>query len=111
MVLSPATTITATAKSPRNTPVTVQATAARAFDLAVVRLCAALGVMLYGGVGVASMLGGGNFLDYDVLAHDPVHGQHLGILLIELGVGVTVASIMILIFLAFALRAGGRPRP
>jgi multicomponent Na+:H+ antiporter subunit B len=37
-----------------------------------------------------------------VLAHDPVHGQHLGILLIEFGVGTTVASAMITIFFIFA---------
>ncbi len=45
---------------------------------------------------------GGNFLDYDVLAHDPVHGQHLGILLVELGVGITVAAVMATIFFLFA---------
>ena len=44
------------------------------------------------------------YLDYDVLAHDPVHGQHLGILLIELGVGITVAAVMITIFYNFAGR-------
>ena len=48
------------------------------------------------------MLGGSTFLDYDVLAHDPVRGQHLGILLVEAGVGITVCSVMILIFQAFA---------
>jgi len=62
------------------------------------------GVLLYGGVGVAGMLLGGDFLDYGVLAADPVAGQHLGILLIELGVGVTVWSVMVTIFLAFAGR-------
>ena len=45
---------------------------------------------------------GGNYLDYSVLAHDPVHGQHLGIMLIEFGVGTTVASAMITIFFIFA---------
>ena len=62
------------------------------------------GVLLFAGVGVAGMLLGGNYLDYDVLAHDPVHGQHLGILLIEFGVGVTVAAVMITIFYNFAGR-------
>ena len=47
------------------------------------------------------MLKGGAFLDYSVLAHDPIHGQHLGILLIELGVGTTVAAVMISVFYAF----------
>jgi multicomponent Na+:H+ antiporter subunit B len=50
------------------------------------------------------MLKGGNFLDYGALLHDPVHGQHLGIILIELGVGITVAAVMILIFFSFAGR-------
>ncbi|HPQ96229.1 MAG: DUF4040 domain-containing protein [Thiothrix sp.] len=65
---------------------------------------AALGVMLYGATGVAGMLLGSNFLDYSVLAHDPVHGQHYGILLIEFGVGLTVACVMIMIFYAFMSR-------
>ena len=66
-----------------------------------------LGVMIYAGVGVVALLLGGNFLDYNVLdPHDPVHGQHLGILLVELGVGITVAAVMITIFFAFAGRRG-----
>ena len=58
----------------------------------------------YGGVGIVAILEGGNFLDYDVLSHEPVHGQHLGILLVELGVGITVASVMATIFFLFAGR-------
>ncbi|MBE0586021.1 MAG: cation:proton antiporter, partial [Desulfofustis sp.] len=34
----------------------------------------------------------------------PVHGQHLGILLVELGVGTTVATVMITIFFKFTWR-------
>ena len=60
------------------------------------------GVLLYAGVGVAAMLMGGNYLGYSSLAHDAVHGQHLGILLIEFGVGTTVAGAMITIFMIFA---------
>ena len=69
-----------------------------------IRVLVAGGVLLFAGVGVAGMLLGGNYLDYDVLAHDPVHGQHLGILLVEFGVGVTVAAVMITIFYNFAGR-------
>jgi len=65
----------------------------------------ALGVLLFAGVGVVSMFLGANFLDYNVLAHDPVHGQHLGILLVELGVGLTVTFVMVTIFFTFAGRA------
>ena len=59
-----------------------------------------LGVMLYGGTGIASMLKGGNFLNYSVLSSNQQDGQHIGILIVELGVGITVASVMILIFFA-----------
>jgi multicomponent Na+:H+ antiporter subunit B len=70
----------------------------------IVELLAALGLLTYLGVGAATLLLGGNFLDYDVLEHDPEHGQHLGILLVELGVGITVAAVMVTIFFSFAAR-------
>ncbi len=62
------------------------------------------GAMLYGAVGIAGIALGGNFLDYSVLADDPVKGQQLGILIIELGVGMTVCGALLLIFHAFAGR-------
>ena len=62
------------------------------------------GALLYGGVGVAGLLLGGNFLDYSVLAADPITGQHIGILLIEAGVGITVTGVLISVFHAFAAR-------
>lgn len=79
-------------------------TARRVINQSLIQLLAAIGVLLYGSVGVVSLLNGKNFFDYSVLATDPIAGQHLGILLIELGVGITVASIMILIFFNFAGR-------
>ena len=63
---------------------------------------AAIGVLIYGCTGLVSILLGGNYLDYNVLSEDPVDGQHLGILVIELGVGITVAAVMVAIFFAFA---------
>ena len=71
------------------------ATAAQVIPPWVLQIGMASGVLLYGGVGVAGLFRGGKFLDYNVLAHDPVHGQHLGIFLVELGVFLTVASVMI----------------
>ncbi len=68
------------------------------------RLLAALGVLLYAGTGVVAMLRGGAFLDYSVLAAHPEHGQHLGIIAVELGVGITVAAVMLSIFVAFVRR-------
>jgi len=77
----------------------------RLMPLWLLRIGISFGVLLYAGVGVAGLLLGGNFLDFNVLdARDPVHGQHLGILLVELGVGITVAAVMVAIFLAFAGR-------
>ena len=70
----------------------------------VVLFFVALGLLLYSSVGVITMLLGGTFLDYSYIAHDSVHGHHYGIILIELGVGITVASVMITIYQSFAGR-------
>jgi multicomponent Na+:H+ antiporter subunit B len=69
-----------------------------------VRVLIAAGLLLFIGVGYVGLFLGGNFLEYNILAHDPVHGQHLGILLVELGVGITVAATMVTIFFTFAGR-------
>ena len=129
----------------------------------------ASGVLLYGSVGLASMLLGGNFLDYDLLIANPSEehgeaghgtghhgaeqqdaephgttqdaedhgseeddasgqhaeeghggshddgghhappGQHLGILLVELGVGFTVTAVMIGLFFLFSARVALSP--
>jgi multicomponent Na+:H+ antiporter subunit B len=71
---------------------------------AVVHAGAAIGLILYIGVGVVTMLLGSEFLAYDAFGH---HGQHTGILLVETGVGITVASVMITIFYSFAQLAPG----
>ncbi len=80
------------------------ATARRVMPAWVCRLMLSLGVLLFAGVGVASLLMGGKYLDYSVLAHEATHGQHLGITLIELGVGTTVGAAMISIFFVYAGR-------
>ncbi|MEE3287466.1 MAG: Na(+)/H(+) antiporter subunit B [Pseudomonadota bacterium] len=71
---------------------------------AVLRTVTALGLILFAGVGTVSQLLGSQFLDYDALANNPLHGQHIGIFLVELAVGITVAAVMITLFLAFAGR-------
>ena len=65
-------------------------------------LVMAIGVMIYGGVGVVSLFQGGLFLDYTALTGSVGSGQHIGIILVELGVGVTVTSVMLALFHAFA---------
>ena len=70
----------------------------------VLRLLASLGVLIYASTGIAGLLLGGNYLEFNILASTPVAGQHLGIVVVELGVGLTVMSGMLLIFYAFAER-------
>ena len=73
----------------------------------VVHKILALGVLIYIGTGLATMALGGAFLDYGVFApHHPSHGQHWGILAVELGVGITVAGVMICIYYVFSARTG-----
>ena len=78
--------------------------ARRVAPAAVLSAAMALGVLIFAGVGVLTLFFGGNYLDYVVLAGDFVAGQHLGILLVEIGVGVTVAAVLTAIFFAFAGR-------
>ena len=66
---------------------------------------AALGVLVYAGTGLVSLFMGYSYLDYTALSpHDPEHGQHLGILVVELGVGITVTGVMVSIYYAFTSR-------
>jgi len=60
---------------------------------------AAFGVLLYAGTGVWCMVRGGRFLDYAVLP-GPETGaaEALGMTLVEYGVGITVATVMITIY-------------
>lgn len=76
----------------------------RIAPVALVRAAMGAGLLLYAGTGIVSFLLGGNYLDYSGFAHDPVHGQEWGILAVELGVGIAVATSMIAIFTAFAAR-------
>ncbi len=72
------------------------------------RTLALFGFLLYGSVGVWAMLNGGLFLDYDFVipeGPDGHWGQHIGIIVIELGVLFAVAGSMLTIFYAFAGRA------
>jgi multicomponent Na+:H+ antiporter subunit B len=82
--------------------------ATRVLPSKVVYVLSALGVLIYAGTGYVTMALGGEFLDYGVLAHDPAHGQHYGILAVELGVVTTVFGVMVSLFYAFAER--GRRR-
>ncbi|MFW6033622.1 MAG: DUF4040 domain-containing protein [bacterium] len=65
-----------------------------------------VGMLIFAGVGVLTMLLGGNFLGYDQLNPDePSAGQQAGILIVEIGVGITVAAVMVAMFYALVRRA------
>ncbi len=78
--------------------------AQRIFPPRLVELMVPAGVAIFAGVGVVSLLLGKNYLDYSPLMHDPAHGQHIGILLVEIGVFVNVSSTMVTIFYTFVGR-------
>ena len=78
--------------------------ALRVIPQAVLLAMTAGGAILFSAVGVACMLLGGNFLDYSVLADNPIKGQQIGILMIEVAVGITVTGVLLSIFHAFAAR-------
>lgn len=79
--------------------------AKRAIPPSWVRIGMTFGVLIYGGTGVLSWVMGGEFLNYGVFTPGhPSHGQHYGILVIELGVLLAVASVMVAIFYAFGSR-------
>ncbi|MGV0742382.1 DUF4040 domain-containing protein [Mycolicibacterium sp. XJ870] len=62
-----------------------------------------LGLLGYVGLGFATMMLGGSFLDYDVLGPGSAEsGQHLGIVFVEAAVGATVSAVMAGVFFGFA---------
>jgi len=65
-----------------------------------------IGVLLYAGTGVATMMLGAPYLGYDAIVPDSDHhaGQHYGILIVEAGVGIAVGATMLAIFFHFVGR-------
>ena len=61
----------------------------------------AIGVILYIVVGFLCILLYCNFLEYNDLSNTPIRGQLLGVFLVELGVGLTVSNVMVLVFYSF----------
>lgn len=62
---------------------------------------AVIGVLIYFGTGLTAILAGGYFLDYEQLPLPGLSGADLrywGILIIELGIGLTVMAVLVSIF-------------
>ncbi|MDR1139147.1 MAG: Na(+)/H(+) antiporter subunit B [Rickettsiales bacterium] len=74
----------------------------KAIPYSVIKLTNTLGILIYGGTGIATVLFGKSFLSYDILLTNNVAGQKFGIFLVELGVALTVFSSMLTIYVSFA---------
>ncbi|MDM8335126.1 Na(+)/H(+) antiporter subunit B [Wolbachia pipientis] len=79
-------------------------TTLKAIPYSVIKLTNMLGILIYGGTGIATVLLGQSFLSYNVLLAHNVAGQKLGIFLVELGVALTVCSSMLIVYISFARR-------
>lgn len=60
--------------------------------------CAAVGILVYFFVGFFSIIKGYNYMNYSVLVSAHLTGQQIGICAVEIGVGITVTSVMCLIY-------------
>ena len=69
-----------------------------------------LGVLIYAGTGMLCMLLGANYLDYGAMAFlfgsDAVTARSHGILMVEIGVGITVMAVMVHLY--YSLASSGR---
>ncbi|WP_168464242.1 Na(+)/H(+) antiporter subunit B [Wolbachia endosymbiont of Ctenocephalides felis wCfeT] len=79
-------------------------TTLKAIPYSAIKFTNVLGILIYGGTGIATILLGQNFLSYNALSANDVTGQKLGIFLVELGVALTVCSSMLIIYINFARR-------
>ena len=59
---------------------------------------AALGCIIYFSVGLIAIFAGDNYLNYYALAQNKYNGQFIGIFIVELGVGITVCAVMLIIY-------------
>lgn len=63
---------------------------------------AVIGVLIYASTGMISILFNDNYLTYSSLLNNKLAAQHLGIFIIELGVGLCVAAIMCMIYIVMS---------
>lgn len=87
----------------------LRASLARIDEKLAVLLCG-LGVFIYAGTGALCMLLGAEYLDYGSLAKilgvDAVTARSHGILMVEIGVGITVMAVMVHLY--YCLASAGR---
>ncbi len=72
---------------------------------------ASCGALLYAGAGALSLLLGSHFLDYTPFkAWDPGGAESWGMTLVEYGIGITVAAVMLTIFNEISGLTLGQPK-
>lgn len=74
-------------------------------------LFSSFGLLIYSGIGLLCLIMGSNYLDYGrlstILRVIPAQARSLGILGVEIGVGIAVMAVMFSIF--FDIATGGEP--
>ena len=70
------------------------------FNLLLLKL-GALGVLIYLLTGLCSLAGGMDFLNYNIFSE--INGQSIGIMIVELGVGIGVFAIMLFLYMEFRI--------
>lgn len=73
----------------------------RLLSIDLLLMVATLGVLIYAVTGLVSLYFDKNYLNYYSLIDDKTAAQSLGIMIIEVGVGLTVSAVMTIIYLLF----------
>ncbi|MEE4638163.1 MAG: Na(+)/H(+) antiporter subunit B [Wenzhouxiangella sp.] len=76
----------------------------QAIPLKVMYALSAAGVLIYALTGLAGVVLGGRYLEFSDFLTNPQSAQQAGIIIVEFGVGLTVATVAMLLFALFARR-------
>ncbi len=78
----------------------------QAIPLEAMYTLAAAGVLLYAATGLMGVVLGGKYLEFTLFSDHPHTAQQIGVIIVEFGVGLTVATVAMLLFSLFARRRG-----
>jgi multicomponent Na+:H+ antiporter subunit B len=63
-----------------------------------------IGVLIYSFVGFLSFCFSSNFLDYSIFSNNFLSGEHIGIFIVEIGIAITVFSVLSMLYFLFKHR-------
>lgn len=78
----------------------------KAIPLEAMYTLAAFGVLLYAFTGLMGVILGGKYLEFTAFSANPHTAQQIGVIVVEFGVGLTVATVAMMLFALFARRRG-----